>query len=358
MIQEKDMDKEIVIQEKTSQVSSPIFDAVYANNIDKVLSLVKTSDINQTDNNGNTPLMIAVDKNYIGIVRLLINNGAYTKTKNKNCEDAISIANKKNNTEVAKILKESQKMISPYVRNIIIDALQENKTDVIKQLIKTTLNVDAAIVDLRERKSLLAVASEYNCADTIEFLLNEKAEDVANALNTAAQKNNVLAAETILSNSNIKFFLRYDNARYTTTYIPVDDDYKEVALYHAVKNNAVDVAKLLIKYGANVNCDIHVLGCAYGAPLCTAVMRNYEEMVKLLVSFGADINIKYNGGETLISYARNNRCSSVIIDILNNPSLASQSQETAQLQDNKSSVRLGIVFFVIAIIVAVILSRV
>lgn len=63
-------------------------------------------------------------------------------------------------------------------------------------------------------------------------------------------------------------------------------------LYHAVKGRHMDIAKLLIDNGADVN-----IKARNGmTPLYEASRCNYLPMVKLLIANGADANITYTGG--------------------------------------------------------------
>lgn len=56
----------------------------------------------------------------------------------------------------------------------------------------------------------------------------------------------------------------------------------------------VDIAELLLKYGAMVN----VPGCHNITPLHEAVMNNRLDIVKLLVMYGADAEVRDVSGMT------------------------------------------------------------
>ena len=67
-------------------------------------------------------------------------------------------------------------------------------------------------------------------------------------------------------------------------------------LHNAAKANAVEIAKLLISHGANVN-GVRQYGFT---PLYDAIIHNSLEMVDLLIANGADVNAKiYNGFSSL-----------------------------------------------------------
>ena len=82
----------------------------------------------------------------------------------------------------------------------------------------------------------------------------------------------------------------------------VDEDGKS-ALIIAVENNDVEVAKLLLEHGANVNFqEDNEVG---NTPLICAAKQSYGdiEMMKLLLEHGADVNLQNKRGKTPLMYA-------------------------------------------------------
>jgi ankyrin repeat protein len=70
-------------------------------------------------------------------------------------------------------------------------------------------------------------------------------------------------------------------------------------LHHAARRNQQEVARLLIKHGADVNCRDD-----FGnSPLYEAVRHGHHQMVRLLVNNGANINQGDKHGETVLHYA-------------------------------------------------------
>lgn len=83
-------------------------------------------------------------------------------------------------------------------------------------------------------------------------------------------------------------------------------------LYEAIIQENIDIARLLLSYGANVNARntaIRTQGEASNkwTPLHYAVYQENKEMVRLLIDYNADINIKDRWGKKPIYYARKNR---------------------------------------------------
>jgi ankyrin repeat protein len=71
------------------------------------------------------------------------------------------------------------------------------------------------------------------------------------------------------------------------------------ALMVASKNGSINVAKTLIKAGANVNAKDK----AGGTALMYASLWGYVDLVKLLIDAGADVNAKNSFGETALMWA-------------------------------------------------------
>ena len=101
----------------------------------------------------------------------------------------------------------------------------------------------------------------------------------------------------------------------------IEDKNGFTPLHHAVQQGHEEVAKILIKAGANVNKKISPEQWEL-TPLHVAVLYKFVGMVRLLVRNGADINAKDAKGGTPLSYATKNMYSdnedhqNAIIDFL------------------------------------------
>lgn len=79
-----------------------------------------------------------------------------------------------------------------------------------------------------------------------------------------------------------------------------DDGLVCTPLFKAAYKGYIDMCKLLVKYGANVNeKDFHGV-----VPLMCAAIKDRIETVKYLVEAGADINIKTEDEQTVLSMAK------------------------------------------------------
>ena len=87
------------------------------------------------------------------------------------------------------------------------------------------------------------------------------------------------------------------------TRVDIEDKNGLTPLHHAVQQGHEEVAKILIKAGANVNKKVSVLEWT---PLHVAVEYKLVKMVRLLVRNGADINAKDAHGGTPLRNATEN----------------------------------------------------
>ena len=112
-------------------------------------------------------------------------------------------------------------------------------------------------------------------------------------MHDAISKNNVEIAKLLIEHGadvNVTDIL--DNT-------PLDD---------AISKNNTEIAKLLIEYGA----DINVKGDYGKTPLHDAISKNNVEIAKLLIEHGADVNVKDYIGYTLLGYAVSNNNAEIV----------------------------------------------
>ena len=115
-------------------------------------------DINEKDQNGNTPLHIAARQNHLRVVKYLLRKGADTEIRNNN-----------NQTSLHYVI--SNIRLTVYKKPAYIIEKGQHQ-DIIEQLIKGNADMEAR--DNKGRTSLLAAA--YECAPhTVELLLDKGA---------------------------------------------------------------------------------------------------------------------------------------------------------------------------------------
>lgn len=90
--------------------------------------------------------------------------------------------------------------------------------------------------------------------------------------------------------------------------INATDDFGLTPLISAVIIGNIEMVKLLIGHGANVNIEstnLYIKDAQSTTALREAVQKGYIEIIRILIEHGAKINKKYEYGITVLSEARN-----------------------------------------------------
>ena len=95
--------------------------------------------------------------------------------------------------------------------------------------------------------------------------------------------------------------------------VNVTDEKGCSALFLATNLDSVEVIKILLDHGANINVQTHT---TKQTPLINAAYVGNLEVVKLLVEKGADINIKDMAGETALDAAKINKNNDVVMFLM------------------------------------------
>ena len=230
---------------------------IVVTNIDSLIK--KGFNLDMQDKDGKTPLMIAVEKNNIEIVKLLYNKG---------CN--LDIQDKKGDTA-------------------LIFSLRYRNHSILKFLVDKGSNLN-----IREKDgetALIICASIFN---TITFakIFIEKGNCDLNI-----QDNNGITAlshAVVNNNSNLTKLLIENHAD-----LNIQDNTGKTALIHAVVTYNFDLTKLLIENRADLNIQDNTGKTA----LSHAVNSNNFNLTKLLIENHADLNIQDNTGKTALIYA-------------------------------------------------------
>jgi hypothetical protein len=221
-------------------------------------------DINQTDMHGLTALMNACKKNYLGIVRLLLQRPDINVNmrEHKEHSSALLFACQKQHLEMIALLI-SVPSIDINIVNIkrmtpLMYACKENHYDVVRLLIAQK-NIDLNIQNRKGNTALMLACANNHC-DVIRLLIAEENIDI-NMQNR-------------------------------------DGD---TALMLACANNHCDVIRLLI---AEENIDINMQNLDGDTAIMLACANNYCEAIRLLIAEeNIDINVKNFDGHTVLMIA-------------------------------------------------------
>ena len=279
-----------------------IIDAVKIGSINKVNDFIK---INGIDVNDKNLLATAIYYNHIDIVKLLIDQGLLI--------NLIPLAAKYKNIEIVKLLiNKGMDVNEPYQRTkstittaLIEAAMVNGNIDVVKVLIDTGADINA--VESYLNKTALLMAIEYSDNETIELLIKYKADinhidNEGNApIDIATRLNKTDIVNLLIKNgapNDLARAIKYgvtDQVEYLLSKsknIDALDSNGDTALTLAIKENNVNLVKMIINKGANINIIsfINNYSDEY-SPLMIASKNGNKEIVNLLIKNGANVNL-------------------------------------------------------------------
>lgn len=138
----------------------------------------------------------------------------------------------------------------------------------------------------------LEIASTKGYIDIVKLLIDNGA-DIHMSRNGFTA---VHAAAASCHNDIVDLFIRCG----ANIHIKDDDGNGRLPLHWAIQEGCIDVVKILIKNGADIDCREN--GDGY-TPLNIAVSEGYNELVSLLISSGADVNAKFYCNTTALHTA-------------------------------------------------------
>lgn len=215
------------------------------------------------DPNGNTPLMIAIQKNQIDTVKKELsdsryndNNNALLNHTNFNCETALHIAVRNRSEAIVKLLLDNK--IEKDTKNLNGD---------------TALHIATKNGDITIVKMLIDAKCDINAVN----------EDDATALHIAVRNRSEAIVKLLLDNRIEKDKKRLNGG---------------TALHIAIKNGDITIVKMLV----DAKCDINAVD-ENGAPaLVLAAKGGNKNLVEYFIEKGADIQKTDFYGKTYKDY--------------------------------------------------------
>ncbi|MEK5330633.1 ankyrin repeat domain-containing protein [Lysinibacillus sp. FSL W8-0992] len=122
--------------------SGDLIQAVEKNDVEKVLEIIQDSSypLNETNNKGETPLLIATHENYIEVAKRLIDAGADINQQDHIQDSAYLYAGAQGKTEILKYMLEhaepNQKIVNRYGGNALIPAAEKGHLNNVKLLLE------------------------------------------------------------------------------------------------------------------------------------------------------------------------------------------------------------------------------
>ena len=241
------------------------------------------ANVNVQDNKGNTPLFYAKTKE---TAKYLVDNGADVNILNKKGDNCLTYKSFSSNN-----LKEEFKLFAylfPLLKNVdknklLHQAVEGGNLKIVKMLVKNGADVNS--IDDKNRTVLAKTMNK----EIAKYLVSK-----------GAKINNVYQAIAADKTKLAKEFINKEN---------YSDEQIEKIFYYAAYFGNIEIAKLLIDKGIDVNikskCQNNC-NCET-TPLHIAIGGGNLKIVKFLVNNGADINAKASGIAPLASAAKANR---------------------------------------------------
>ncbi|XP_070705811.1 ankyrin repeat and SOCS box protein 2-like [Pempheris klunzingeri] len=267
------------------------------------------------NNDKETPLYKACERNSPAMVAMLLNHGAVVNTHCIMGWTALQEAVSRNNVEICEMLMKAgakHSLTNIYGISPLFTAAQGGQVATLRFLLKHGADVNSQAAD---GATALYEAAKNGHEEIVELLLSQNAD--ANKpgktgllpLHIAAQRGSDTIVSILIQNTSKARLRRtgisplhlaaernrddvletlitagFDvNAQLSEERSNLYEDRRSTALYFSVINNNIDAVHMLLEAGANPNLDVF-------KPLMVAARMGCIETVTMLVEHGADIN--------------------------------------------------------------------
>ncbi len=269
----------------------PVISAVIDEDINKVnYYLKRKANVNETNADRNTALILAAYLGNSSICEFLIRKGAIVDYSNKEGKNAIMIAYENKHYRIVKILAAKGANIdleavsgTPYLYNSV------SQNDV--KMVRIMLDAGASTEKVNEfGDTPLQCAIRNNNVEIAEMLV----EYGANIFDDKYNNYSVLMNACDVGNVNVvRWLIKRDSK---LEHKSIDG---RTALMIAAQLGHNDVVKLLLSHNADIESKDY-----YGAnALMKAAQNGYHELVELLIEKGANIDATDDDGWTALHYA-------------------------------------------------------
>ncbi len=344
-------DKQGVSRRLKLKHTAMLFDLVKNNDCKAIEILINEGvNINAKNDLGDTPLILAAEKGYMDIVKILLGNGADPTIVDSGGCSATYFARSRGHGDVLELLERNHTKVGtaeskdkreqekdesdsrPKHFTSLFAAVNAKKAEAVDTLIRNGADVNAKD-NLGDTPLILA--AEKGCMDIVKILLD-------NGADPTIADNGGYSATYFAKSRGHGDVLELLERNHTKVETVGSKDKREqeknesdsrlkhfTSLFDAVKANNAEAVDTLIKSGADVNAK-NDLG---DTPLILAAERGYSEIVEILLEKGADPSIEDTAGyaATYFAQTRGHR------DIFN--LLEQNLQSKSRLSDQKTTRR-------------------
>ena len=280
--------KLINIDDKINQ-KKLLFEAIESHDVKSLEELLKIKvDLNIQDEEGCTPLLLAVDFGHFEIVKILVSNRANLNATNFYDETPLGRAIEKGHYTITKYLLENGASVNVDFgeESPLQMAIKEQNLEIIQMLLENGANPNF-YDNSEDTVPAMDQALEIGNSVIIKMLLKYGADGNTFLSQAIISKNNLAMVELLLKN-NVN--------------VNICDYYGMPHLHFAITRTInIEIIYLLIRFGADINApdaDSH-------NPLHYAIQFRKEDfqLLELLMQNGANPNLKDKQDTSTIEYA-------------------------------------------------------
>ncbi|XP_043472673.1 uncharacterized protein LOC122505242 [Leptopilina heterotoma] len=287
------VERNFSFNEGDEEGNTPLHLAISYNHPEVFDVLVQKSDLNAKNFKGESPLHLAVDDDLIRFAEILLANGANVNIQDENKKTPLCIATDRNNIELVEILLKNGAGLSEANKQ------DENLELMFQPLFNAALNNNLKMLKLLMQNGFIAIDVPYDveislsyasllngCLETWKYLLknSSKIDAFTNSkLHLAVREGQVEAVKEIIKQEALNF--------------DAESIANRLAVYVAVENENEEILKILLNAGYSFEIFKNK------SPLHVAATFDHTRLVEMLLNAGGNLNLKTDDGETLLHFA-------------------------------------------------------